>query len=195
MTGPARPPASPAAAPPAPSGGGLKGFQNAIGGKKGLAIGGAVIVGGLALYERHKSKTSASSSAAQASANPDAGATTDMNSLPDWNWSSYYEQQTQGTNPIQPPTATGTPPPTAPIPTAPTPVVHGGSPPRGTTPPVKAIQPQLNQNYTVKRGDTLWAIAKKYLGNGEDYPEIYQANKSVIGPDPNKIYPGEHLKV
>lgn len=34
--------------------------------------------------------------------------------------------------------------------------------------------------YTVKGGDTLWAIAKRYLGSGSKWKSIYNANKSVI---------------
>lgn len=44
---------------------------------------------------------------------------------------------------------------------------------------------------TVKSGDTLWTIAKKYLGNGSRYMEIYEANKDIIGSNPNLIYPGQ----
>lgn len=47
------------------------------------------------------------------------------------------------------------------------------------------------QTYTVKSGDTLWAIAKKFLGNGSRYMEIYEANKAIIGSNPNLIYPGQ----
>ena len=35
-------------------------------------------------------------------------------------------------------------------------------------------------NYTVVRGDTLWAIAKKHLGEGSRYTVIYDANKETI---------------
>lgn len=35
-------------------------------------------------------------------------------------------------------------------------------------------------NYTIKSGDTLWALAKYFYGNGSLYTKIYEANKSVI---------------
>lgn len=36
------------------------------------------------------------------------------------------------------------------------------------------------KNYTVKKGDTLRSIAKKYYGSGSKYMKLYNANKSVI---------------
>ena len=48
------------------------------------------------------------------------------------------------------------------------------------------------QNYTVKRGDCLWNIAKRFYGNGSKYTVIYNANKSKI-KNPNLIYPGQVL--
>lgn len=50
--------------------------------------------------------------------------------------------------------------------------------------------PNTNKTYTVKSGDTLWAIAKTYYGNGALYNKIYEANRGVIG-NPNLIYPGQ----
>ena len=46
--------------------------------------------------------------------------------------------------------------------------------------------------YTVKKGDCLWNIAKKQLGNGALYKEIYSLNKSKIS-NPNLIYAGQTL--
>lgn len=48
------------------------------------------------------------------------------------------------------------------------------------------------KTYTVKSGDTLWAIAKTYYGDGADYTQIYNANADAIS-NPNLIYPGQVL--
>lgn len=48
------------------------------------------------------------------------------------------------------------------------------------------------RTYTVKRGDTLWAIAKKYYGNGAKYPKIATASKIK---NPNLIYVGQKLTI
>ena len=47
------------------------------------------------------------------------------------------------------------------------------------------------RTYTIKKGDTLWDISKKYLGTGTRYPEIMSLNalKSTT------IYPGQILRV
>lgn len=42
------------------------------------------------------------------------------------------------------------------------------------------------QTYTVKSGDCLWNIAKKYYGSGSKYTVIYNANKSAIEADAKK---------
>ena len=48
------------------------------------------------------------------------------------------------------------------------------------------------KTYTVKKGDTLWAIAAKYYGKGADYTKIAGANTDKIS-NPNLIYPGQVL--
>lgn len=60
-----------------------------------------------------------------------------------------------------------------------------------TTNNTAAAKPS-GQNYTVKRGDCLWNIAKRFYGNGAKYTTIYNANRSKI-KNPNLIYPGQVL--
>ncbi len=55
-----------------------------------------------------------------------------------------------------------------------------------------AVAKPSGQNYTVKRGDCLWNIAKRFYGNGAKYTTIYNANRSKIR-NPNLIYPGQVL--
>lgn len=55
-----------------------------------------------------------------------------------------------------------------------------------------ATSKSSGQNYTVKRGDCLWNIAKKFYGNGSKYTTIYNANKDKI-KNPNLIYPNQVL--
>jgi LysM repeat protein len=55
--------------------------------------------------------------------------------------------------------------------------------------------PAAAQTYTVVSGDTLWGIAKRFYGNGSSYPVIYNANRGVIGGNPDLIYPGQVLTI
>ena len=54
--------------------------------------------------------------------------------------------------------------------------------------------PSPTISYTVQAGDTLSAIAKKFLGNANDYMDIYNANRDQLS-DPDKIKPGQVLKI
>lgn len=61
--------------------------------------------------------------------------------------------------------------------------------------PVKKItsspsKSTAQRTYTVKKGDCLWNIAKKFYGNGSAYTKIYDANTNKIA-NPNLIYPGQ----
>lgn len=55
--------------------------------------------------------------------------------------------------------------------------------------------PSGGQTYTVVKGDCLWNISKKFYGSGSRYTVIYNANKAVIGGNPNLIYPGQVLTI
>ncbi len=48
--------------------------------------------------------------------------------------------------------------------------------------------------YVIQRGDTLSHIAKRYYGNANKWPEIFEANREVI-QDPDKIFPGQKIRV
>ena len=48
--------------------------------------------------------------------------------------------------------------------------------------------------YTVKSGDTLSAIAKDQYGSANKYMAIFKANEPML-TDPNKIYPGQVLRI
>ena len=57
-------------------------------------------------------------------------------------------------------------------------------------------------SYTVVKGDSLWAIAQRFLGSGSRYTEIYNLNKSAIdarnkgtGNPTYTIYPGQVFRI
>ena len=59
----------------------------------------------------------------------------------------------------------------------------------------EAVAPEPEAKfYTVVSGDTLSKIAKHFYGDAMKYPEIFEANKPML-KDPNKIYPGQMLRI
>jgi len=54
---------------------------------------------------------------------------------------------------------------------------------------------QKPKTYKVQKGDCLWNIAKKYYGDGSKYTKIYDANKKIIGANPNIIKIGMVLTI
>lgn len=58
----------------------------------------------------------------------------------------------------------------------------------------RAGEPPAVTSYTIVKGDSLWKIAKKLLGDGSRWQEIYNLNRDKIN-NPNLIYPGQTLTI
>jgi nucleoid-associated protein YgaU len=58
---------------------------------------------------------------------------------------------------------------------------------------VNTPQPE-SQWHTVVSGDNLSKIAKKFYGDPNKYPLIFEANKPMLS-HPDKIYPGQMLRI
>ncbi len=57
--------------------------------------------------------------------------------------------------------------------------------------------PKVPKKYMVKSGDTLYGITKAGTGDGSYYnwKPLYNANRAVVGGNPNRIYPGQILSL
>ena len=60
--------------------------------------------------------------------------------------------------------------------------------------PLSALAPDAPESYTVKRGDTLWALSSMYLTSPWRWPELWGMNKQQIA-NPHLIYPGQELRL
>ena len=49
--------------------------------------------------------------------------------------------------------------------------------------------------YTTQPGDTMYTVAKSQYGNGNQWKKVYEANKEVVGSNPNMPYSGKVLKI
>lgn len=72
----------------------------------------------------------------------------------------------------------------------------------GNTPGVSEVESRIEVEekapaavfYTVVKGDTLSKIAKAHYGDAMKYPVIFEANRPML-TDPDKIYPGQTLRI
>jgi LysM domain len=60
-------------------------------------------------------------------------------------------------------------------------------------PPDASTYPAGAKTYTIKRGDTLWALGKQFYGNAYLWPQLWEANTWIT--DAHWIYPGDVLLV
>lgn len=70
-----------------------------------------------------------------------------------------------------------------------------------TAPGIKAVvvepaktQALVMKKYTVKKGDTLQAISKKFYGTTKRWKEIYEVNREIL-KSPNSIYLGQVIEI
>lgn len=60
-----------------------------------------------------------------------------------------------------------------------------------TAPVTPAVETKY---YTVVSGDSLSKIAKREYGDGNKWPQIFEANRDIL-KDPDRIQPGQKLKI
>lgn len=60
---------------------------------------------------------------------------------------------------------------------------------------IEGVNDDNEENYyTIVKGDNLSKIAKKFYGDANKYPVIFEANREVI-KDANLIYPGQKIRI
>lgn len=144
-----------------------------------------------------------------ATTRPTPGATSPA---PDPAFHPTLEHRGPATSPTGPPCPS--PPGSPPRDTAPAPAESASPGWRPTAPPARpgpggsrllAPPPRItaasSDVVTVRRGDSLWSIAARHLGPvasdaevARAWPQWYTANRDVLGPDPDALFPGQQLR-
>ena len=84
--------------------------------------------------------------------------------------------------------------PESPTPTG-TEAVTAASAPRASVEPKSTAEKPQTREYTVARGDSLWRIAERLLGDGARFTELVDLNADVLDGRPDFITPGTVLRV
>lgn len=63
------------------------------------------------------------------------------------------------------------------------------------TGPTDPAPVQEAPTYEVRSGDSLWAIAKRLTGDGNNWRKIYEMNRDVLGDNPDMIQVGQTLRL
>ncbi|MGI9147455.1 MAG: LysM peptidoglycan-binding domain-containing protein [Chloroflexota bacterium] len=86
-------------------------------------------------------------------------------------------------------------PSAAPGPAQPSYVVDSRATPSPTQRSVAPDASPIAAEYSVEAGDTLRSIADKLYGDADLWPSLYDANREIIGPDPDALLVGMRLRV
>tara|TARA_B110000902_G_C14029210_1_gene483377 strand:- start:214 stop:591 length:378 start_codon:yes stop_codon:yes gene_type:complete len=70
----------------------------------------------------------------------------------------------------------------------------GGNDPSDIKADIQVADASVFHRHTVKKGETLGAIAKQYYGNPMNYKQIFQANSDIL-KNPDTIYPDQVLVI
>jgi nucleoid-associated protein YgaU len=62
-------------------------------------------------------------------------------------------------------------------------------------PSASAHPAETSRTYTVQKGDSLWRIAERFLGDGRELDRIVRANPDKLEGADSVIHPGDVLRI